>query len=191
MSTDVRRCPDRGSKRANRIGAAPAKGLQSPGFFERPRRGHLGRQHSVRRVYVSAGALRSGADWPIPDLAAEPRRRSGGQGTAVGPCRRQPRRGDLDRSDDDAIMRASPEALGADDGSVAIRIVRSGDLVSMEAIVSRERPFRASQGTRRRAADTRRGSRAGLSRLTMRLWRELTVHCWTPPEAVTMHSWPL
>jgi hypothetical protein len=46
---------------------------------------------------------------PIPDLAAEPRRRSGGQVRAVRPRRRRPRRGDLDGRDDDAIILASPE----------------------------------------------------------------------------------
>jgi hypothetical protein len=46
---------------------------------------------------------------PIPDLAAEPRRRSGGQVRAVRPRRRRPRRGDLDGRDDGATILASPE----------------------------------------------------------------------------------
>jgi hypothetical protein len=43
----------------------------------------------------------------------------GGQGRAARPCRRQPRRGDLDRSNDGAIMRASPAACCVDHGSFA------------------------------------------------------------------------
>ena len=51
----------------------------------------------------------------MPDLAADLRRRSGGQGRAVRPGRRQPQRGDLDRSDDDATIWASPEAVSTDE----------------------------------------------------------------------------
>jgi hypothetical protein len=59
----------------------------------------------------------------MPDLAAKRRRRSGGQGRAVRPRRRQPRRGDLDRSEDGAI-RGSPEAFGARPRNVAEGITR-------------------------------------------------------------------
>jgi hypothetical protein len=69
--------------------------------------GHLA-QHVVRGVYFSGGSGCSVGQRAMPDLAANRRWRSGGQVRAVRPCRRQPRRGDLDRSEDGAIIGASP-----------------------------------------------------------------------------------
>jgi hypothetical protein len=69
--------------------------------------GHLA-QHVVRGVYFSGGSGCSVGQRAMPDLAASRRWRSGGQVRAVSPCRRQSRRGDLDRSEDGAIIGASP-----------------------------------------------------------------------------------
>ena len=72
-------------------------------------------QHEVRGVYACGRWVwRSRTDQadagPRGRTASEER----GQGRAVRPCQRQPRRGDLDRSDDDATIRASPEARAGD-----------------------------------------------------------------------------
>jgi hypothetical protein len=114
LQADVRRCP-----KVPALGCGARVDVVSPAAKSSALTGNLGppdicghlAQHLVRGVYALVGDVWDGrTQEPMPDLAAEPRRRSGGQGRAGRPCRRQPRRGDLDRSDDGAIIRASPEA---------------------------------------------------------------------------------
>jgi hypothetical protein len=71
--------------------------------------GHLGRSApSAWSVCLSVRGTRQRAGGSHADLAAISRRGGVGQGKAVRPCRRQPRRGDLDRSRRDATITASP-----------------------------------------------------------------------------------
>ncbi len=51
----------------------------------------------------------------MPDLAAEPRRAKRQSGEDRHALPKAPRRGDLDRSDDDATIWASPEAVSTDE----------------------------------------------------------------------------
>jgi conjugative relaxase-like TrwC/TraI family protein len=56
----------------------------------------------------------------VPDVAAITRRWRGGQGRAVRPSHRLPRRGDLDGRDDDATIQASPEAASTGRGMLTV-----------------------------------------------------------------------